>query len=335
MAARPTDWPAALERIWPIPADHRDAQVDRVAALDMLRCGETALDELVAAGLPADDRDGGQYFDRFDLFNLALASGSGTSVPERAIRYALRWMQGGPPTWVQPLHWTFDIELQCPAGSCPADAAGEPSWWHARLDPEHGGGALTEFATTPPGRLRADERIELAGVGPVALRGSLTTRGELMQLVSPTLRALTDDFLAAGYAWGRMPELLQREYDRVVAAGMAPCISASLYLQREFRRAGYDARTRRGWLLGMLDLAHSWIEVVDDDGVVKVVDPVFSRLVEHADRPHPELARAVLGSRVNRLLPAAIPADGDMVGHRCGGRHSTPLRRTVIRRTAA
>ena len=120
----------------------------------------------------------------------------------------------------------------------------------------------------------------------------------------------------------------------MISAGVAPCISASLFLQREFQHAGYVALTRRGWLLGMLDLAHSWTEGVDDDGLRKVVDPTFTRLAEHADRPHPDLARAVIGTRVNRVLPAAIAADGEMVAHACHGRACMPVRRTVIRRTA-
>ena len=85
----------------------------------------------------------------------------------------------------------------------------------------------------------------------------------------------------------------------------------------------------------MLDLAHSWVEVVDDDGVLKAVDPIFLRLADHAEDPHPELAAGCIGSRLNRLLPASIPADGTMVSHRCGGRESTPVRRTVIRRARA
>jgi hypothetical protein len=323
-------WLKALAGFWPIPPAFSDPQVNRVAALDLLRCGEPVLDELVASGLPMVERAGGQYFDRFDLFNLALASRTHTSVPERAIRYALRWMSGGPETWTAPLHWSFDIELSCPvAGGCDPGA----TWSHAQLGPEVAGGTMTEFGTRPDAAI-ADGRVRFTGPGPVRLSGSLITRGRLGRLHSPQLQAIVTEFLAGDYAWVRMPERLQRDYRQVMAAGVAPCISASLYLQREFEQAGYPALTRRGWLLGMLDLAHSWIEVVDDDGERKVVDPIFARLAEHAERPHPELAGAVLGSRINRVLPAAIPADGDMVSHTCHGLDTEPVRRTVIRRIA-
>jgi len=324
-------WLAALAQLYAIPDDYRDAVVDRVAALDMLRCGEPVLDELIRAGLPVTERGGEQFFDRYDLFNLALASGSGTSVPERAIRYALRWMHGGPETWIQRLDWTFAIELACPLPDCQAD----PVWSHARLAPEAVAGELLDWQTVPAGSEISADRVHFTGPAPVGLSGRLVTRGELMTLRSPRLRAIVEGFLDADYTWVRMPERLQCEYERVMAAGVGPCISASLFLQREFQAAGYPALTRRGWLLGMLDLAHSWIEVVDDDGVRKVIDPIFARLVEHADQPHPDLASAVIGSRVNRLLPAAIPADGHMVTHRCGGQDRLPVRRTVIRRATA
>ena len=191
-------WLDALAELWPIPTEFRDAQVDRIVALDMLRCGEAVLAELVAAGLPCIERHGTQFFDRYDLFNLALASGSGTSVPERAICYALRWMSGGPETWIAPLRWTFDIELDCPAGDCGSDAR----WSHARLQPEAAGGELVGFVTKPDAELSAD-RVVFTGRGPVQLSGSLVTRGEFGTLVSSRLRAIVDYFLAEVLAWVR------------------------------------------------------------------------------------------------------------------------------------
>ena len=53
--------------------------------MEMLRCGPDTLDGLVRAGLPCGGVPGAELFDRYDLFNLALLSGSGASVPERAI----------------------------------------------------------------------------------------------------------------------------------------------------------------------------------------------------------------------------------------------------------
>lgn len=323
-------WLAALDGLFTVPADFRNENVDRVAALDMLRCGEATLDALIAAGLPCRGEPGAEWFDRFDLFNLALRSKSTVSVPERAIRYALRWMHGDPHTWIEPIRWSFDIELRCPLPEC----GEQPEWWHSRLDLESFETELLDWQTNPATATTVDDAVHFCGPGPVGMRGQLVTRGKLMTLRSPVLQSITDEFLAANYPWIRMPERLQYDYQRVMAAGAAPCITASLFLQSQYQAAGYQAITRRGWLLGMLDLAHSWVEVVDDDGVRKAVDPIFVRLADHAENPHPQLAAGCIGSRLNRLLPTAIPADGQMVSHRCGGRTSIPTRRTIIRRTS-
>jgi hypothetical protein len=108
-----------------------------------------------------------------------------------------------------------------------------------------------------------------------------------------------------------------------------------VYLEKRFREAGYEANTRGGWILGMLDLAHSWIEVVDDDGLVKPIDAVFERLSLHSETPHPELPSACLGSRLNRLLPAAIPAGVPAAIHTVDGKSHPATTRTVIRRVGA
>ncbi|MGW1838140.1 hypothetical protein [Streptomyces sp. BBFR2] len=324
-------WLTALDGLYAVPEDHRVGYFDRTAALDTLRCGEKTLDALIAAGLPTTGAPGDEWFDRFDLFNLALASGSGQSVPEKAIAYALRWMHGGPETWTARLDWNFVVNLSCPREVCGAG----PEWTHARMLPEAVGGALHSWQVEPAGAEITGDVLRHTGPGPLRFSGHVSTSGALMDLRSPKLRSIVDDFFALGHRWVRLPEPLQWEYERVLSAGVSPCISASLFLQKEFEAAGYRAFTRRGWLLGMLDLAHSWVEVTDDDGVTKPVDPIFTWLTAYAAKPHPGLAEASIGSRMNRLLPAAMAADGLMATHRCGGEAVTPHRRTTIRRTAS
>ena len=321
-------WLAALATIFLIPGDHHMPYFDRVGALDTLRVEESTLDALIAAGLTCTGEPGQEWFDRYDLFNLSLASGSGKSVPETAIRYALRWMNGGPQTWFEPLDWKFEIDLECPHERCGA----EPEFTHASMLPEAIGGEMLRWQTSPDGAVEQDQRIRRTGPGPLHFSGEVRTTGRRGRLVSPALRGIVDDFFATGYRWVRMPEPLQWEYQRVLGQGVAPCISASLLLAERFAAAGYETFTRRGWLLGMLDLAHSWLEVVDDDGELKPVDPIFTWLTEYAPNPHPELAEASIGSRLNRLLPAAMSADGRMATHTCDGRLVDPRRRTVIRR---
>ncbi len=324
-------WLAALEGLYQVPADFRVGYFDRAGAVELLHCGEEVFDALLAAGLEHTGGPGEELFDRYDLFNLALASGSGLSVPEKAIRYALRWMNQGPESWTGPIDWSFSVSVQCPHEACGAD----PSFTHVRIRPDLVGGEVRSWAVEPEGVREAEGRLRLDGPGPLSLSAALTTRGRLDELVSPVLRRIVADFRDAGYRWVRVPERLQWDYERMLAAGVAPCISASLFLAGEFEKAGFRAFARRGWLLGILDLAHSWVEVEDEDGVVKPVDPIVGQLSGYADRPHPRFAQAALGSWLNRQLPAELAADGSMVTHRCGGRESEPRRTTIIRRTSA
>jgi hypothetical protein len=323
-------WHDSLAGLYAVPAPHRVADIDRAQALEMLRCGPRILDELVASGLSHSDGPQGTMFDRHDLINLALHSGSGQSMPERAVRYALRWMREDPQTWASPLEWTFDIELSCPRHE---DCAGE--FRHTRLMPEVNGGELRDWTCERPMRLDEHELTMLAP-GRARWHGRLRTVGRLMELRSPQLRAITQDFLDAEYRWARLPKAVQADYQTVMAHGVAPCVTASLFLEREYRAAGYEARSRSGWILGMLDLVHAWVEVLDDDGTVKSVDVVFDRLSRHAEAAHPALARTALGSRVNRVLPTAADAGTVHMGHTCDdGQTTSPSVRTVIRRQGA
>ncbi|MFG1999260.1 hypothetical protein ACGFNU_08955 [Spirillospora sp. NPDC048911] len=324
-------WLGALQRLFTIPAEYREEVVSRAGALEMLRCGDGVLDALIAAGLPCGGPPGAELFDRYDLFNLALASGSGASVPERSIEFALRWMNGEPGSWFQPLEWRFSVELECPR---PDGCGDDPRWRLATPRPEEFDGAVLTLETSPGDAGRGPDWITARGSTGLGVRGRLRTRGRPGTLRSPVIREIVEDFMAAGRRWARMPEALQCEDERVLAHGVAPCISASLHLERLFRAAGLESVTRRGWILGMLDLAHAWVEVVDEDGVRKPIDPIFVLLSEYARAPHPGFAEACRGSRVNRLLPTGLPAGSLLAHHSCGGDEHVPVRRTVIRRAA-
>jgi hypothetical protein len=324
-------WLAALSRLYPVPAGYRSPLLSVTEAADVLRCGTEAFTELLAAGLPCDEGPDGPLFDRDDLTNLALDAGTGESRPERAVRYALRWMREDPRGWATPLSWSFSVTMAAPAGS----PAGSPeSWSHTRFLPELGGGLIEDWQSTPGVRI-TPAHFEFDGPGPVSFSGHIKTAGKVQELVSPTLRKLTSEFLGQRYRWVRLPEACQHDYEPLLARGVAPCVAASTFLAKEFRAAGYDARTRGGWILGMLDLAHSWVEVVDDDGVVKPVDAVLERLSGLADSPHPDLADACLGSRINRMLPAAMPAGAPESRHHTAGTSRPAITRTVIRRVGA
>jgi hypothetical protein len=321
-------WLRSLAMIYLVPGPYREPRLDAGEAQAILRCGPEVFAELVAAGLPAADGPDGLLFDRHDLIHLALNSGSGRSMPERALRFALRWMREPPSSWTRPLAWDFSIELR-------AEASDEDSSWsYTRFLPELTGGLIETWESSTAVRL-TPELFVFGGPGPIRFGGRLRTAGTLQELRSPALREITGGFLAAGYRWAKLPRTCQYDYESIMAAGFAPCVAASAYLEREFRSAGYQAETRGGWILGMLDLSHSWVEVVDDDGQVKQIDPVFERLSRFAADPHPDLARACLGSRLNRLLPAAIPAGEPEAVHTNAGT-STPVDSgIVIRRVGA
>jgi PAS domain-containing protein len=314
--------------LYPVPAPYREPRLDADEARSILRCGPEVFAELVAAGLPATEGPDGLLFDRHDLINLALHAGSGRSMPERALRFALRWMRDDPSSWTKPLAWDFSIELRAEG------AAESSSWSHPRFLPELTGGMIETWESSTAVRL-TPELFVFGGPGPIGFSGRMRTAGTLQELRSPVLREITEGFLAAGYRWAKLPKTCQYDYEPIMAAGFAPCVAASVYLEKEFRSAGYQTETRGGWILGMLDLSHSWVEVVDDDGRVKQIDPVFERLSRFAADPHPGLARACLGSRLNRLLPAAIPAGEPEAIHTNAGASTPADISIVIRRVGA
>jgi hypothetical protein len=330
LTALSTPWRTALGLLYAVPDPHRQATIDRREALEILHCDPDTLTALVEAGLPADGdgRGEGPLFDRHDLINLALNTGTGQTGPERALRYALRWMNEDPRSWQNPLDWTFDIELSCPD---PEGCTAAGQWTHARLMPERSGGAITEWTAEPAERTDGDQLL-FTGPGPVRLAGRMRTVGRLMELKSPQLRSITQDFVDAGYRWARLPKGVQADYRTVMANGYAPCVTASMFLAEQYRAAGYQAVTRSGWILGMLDLGHAWVEVIDDDGEEKAVDAVFHLLARLTGAYHPDLPSAAIGSRINRILPAGADAGRPLAEHACRGRHRIPDIRTVIRR---
>ncbi len=320
-------WLASLATLFVIPEEYRDERFDRAAAAELLGCGEKLLDTLIANGLPHGGETGDERFDRFDLVNLALYSGVGTSVPEKATRYALRWMHESPESLYTAKRWDFSIKLSCAAQ---AGCGDDPQWTIARPVPELQGGSVESL--TLNGRNARSEHLDLVSEGPegLAFEAVLISDGTRQEIVSPVLREILTQF-ATDYRWVRMPEPLQWRTDLVLPQKAAPCIASCLELVEQCRAAGFEARTRRGWILGMLDLAHSWLEVVDSDGVLKMVDPAFMILAaDHAERPHPDFRGACLGSRLNRLLPTEHHADQPVLGHTCGGTWSAPNQKTMI-----
>ncbi|MFP8961048.1 hypothetical protein ACLIYP_10895 [Streptomyces nanhaiensis] len=327
-------WLESLRNLLVIPPELRDEWMDRAGALELLQCGPEILDELLRNGLPHGGEPGAERFDRFDLVNLALYSGSGTSVPEKTMRYALRWMHADPRTLFRPQRWDYSVALSPPAADAEADPA-RMEWNLATPHPERHGGWTESLTVGPEGAVLGEKDITARGTTGLTASGVLVTSGEHREIRSRQLRDIVTSFGPDRFRWGRMPEELQWRKDVVLSQGYAPCISVCLELAERCRAAGFEARTRRGWIMGMLDLAHSWLEVVDEDGLIKTVDPAFVILADHhAEAAHPKIADAFTGSLLNRLLPTEHHADEPVNGYRRDGRFGHPRHQTDIQLSA-
>lgn len=320
-------WFESLAELVPVPPAYRTATADRRAVQELLGCEAELLSELVARGLPCSGPAGDERFDPHDVFNLALHSRSGRSVPERAFHFALRWMGDPTARMLEPRLWTYSLELRCGrSGGCGADSR----WLSARPLPELYGGALHELSVDGSEAEATTAEIEVAGAPTMAVNATVETRGDRRELASQRLRELVDEFTSSGLRWVKAPAALHHRPDLLLPNGVATCVAASLHLAGCFEEEGFRARTRRGWVLGMLDLVHAWVEVEDVDGQTKVIDPIFALLSSLVRDPNPELGELCMGSPINRLLPTDRSAREPLEQHWCEGQEAEIDRRTTI-----
>jgi Transglutaminase-like superfamily len=322
-------WLDALARSYFVPAEFQAHETSRQEALNLLCCGDDVLDQLIEAGLPCSGEPGAELFDWHDLHNLGLYSGSGNSLPERCIRLAMRWMEKPPESWLGSARWDFRAALGC---GRPHRGQPPPRWRIARPAPEvHGGEIVGALAASSPDAVIGEGYVEGTGEE-FALAATIHTRGRSGVIRSRRLREILSEYAGADYRWVRLPQELQKQPSRVLSQGVSPCISVSLDLAAKCRGEGFAARTRIGWILGLLDLRHAWLEVVDEDGAWKTVDPVFAKLSAFADRPHPQFQSSCLGSTINRLLPTANEASDPLFAHFCSGNQVEPRKSVKIRK---
>jgi hypothetical protein len=320
-------WFESLECLFPIPAPYRREEVGRAGALDVLGCDDDLLTELVRRGLPCAGEPGAELFDQNDLFNLALYSGSGRSVPERAFRFALRWMRDSPASLLAPRLWSFSLESRCgESGGCGTDGR----WEFALPAPELFEGAMYDLAIDPAGARAEGGTLECEHASAIRASGTVETRGEELRIVSPRLRRLIAEALSPPPRWIKVPEPLHAQPSLLLPSGVGTCAALSIQLERLCGEAGFEARTRQGWVLGMLDLVHAWLEVVDDDGRTKIVDPIFRLFFALTPAAHDAFGELCMGSRTNRLLPMQRHAGEPAERHWCRGGESATRRRTTI-----
>ena len=273
-----------------IPREHHVPDTDRATAAQLLGCDDRDLDALVDSGLTVS----GDRFDGRDLFNLGLHSGTGRTVPEQAFAFSLRWMRGSADALLSPRTLGFTLTADC---ACADVALAVP-----RVD--RYGGTVTPAPSHDVVRASS-------------IAATIRTEGRAAPLRSPVLRGLVEEFAGLGVRWVKLPDALREDESLVTTHRVATCESASRWFARRCRDAGYAATTRIGWVVGMLDLVHAWVEVTDDDGETKVVDLVFALFAAGVPGANPLLTDPAVALRTNRLVPTALEVGGRVARHDC------------------
>ncbi|MBB4905755.1 hypothetical protein [Actinophytocola algeriensis] len=280
----------SLDGMYLIPPEHHVPDTDRATAAELLGCDDRAIDALVHDGLTVS----GDRFDGRDLFNLGLHSGTGRTVPEQAFAFSLRWMRASADALLSPRTLGFTLTADC---ACADVTLAVPR-------PDRYGGAVT------PAPSRDVVRAS-------TVTATIRTEGRAAPLRSPVLRGLVEEFAGLGVRWVKLPDALRDDETLVTSHRVATCESASRWLALRCRAAGYAATTRIGWVVGMLDLVHAWVEVTDDDGETKIVDPVFALFAAGVAGANPLLTDPAVALRTNRLVPTALEVGGRVAHHGC------------------
>ncbi|MEW5626600.1 hypothetical protein AB1388_08530 [Streptomyces hydrogenans] len=304
-------WLDALHRIVPTPDRYLRFDTDRDSALAVMRCSPEVLDRLMEAGLRHRTEGDRVLFDDSDIRNVAAASGSGGSVLELVQRYLFRFAVSDPSEWTDARAWAIRN-----LGACPDDPGCREPWQFAPLAAgDFAGRSWDERVTDGPVDARG---ATVDGHPPLAeFTATVRTVGAVRRvrdpLVRDTFHTSLQEMRTGRMYYQAMPTELRNDPEAARANGTANCISVSLHLERVFTDAGLEARTRKGYLMGILGSDHSWVEV-REDGEWKVVDPVFA-LLGLRQGASEEFVEFCLGSVPNRLVPCDCPADLETVRH--------------------
>lgn len=303
-----TRWVPALEGLRTVPAQYRKPTLSLRAAARELGCGQELLESLVGAGMPALDTSDGLRFDYHDVMNLGLRAGAGRSTAELGERQCIRRMaSGSPASWAEERTWHLRLSASCDGAGCP-----EPRPAVLSPAPHLLGGSI-------------DQQTEMAS-GEQQL--TVLTMGSRKQPRRPTVLAIFNDMLSAlrsgRYQYGWVPRELSADYPASVAHGLVNCVVAADLMRDWAVSAGLQARARKGLLLGVVSVEHSWVEVLDDDQWV-VLDPVLAFLATRHPGCQPEYTDFCRGSIHHRMLAWAGDLHQPLVDHRCRAGGTTAL----------
>ncbi|WAZ22910.1 transglutaminase domain-containing protein [Streptomyces cinnabarinus] len=315
------NWLPAVERLVPVPAEFRVATLAHQEAARELAIDEGVLENLVGAGFPAEDTPDGLRYDYHDVMNLGLQSGLGRSLAELGERQCMRLAAGQPESWLTERVTRLRLTAACSAAGCtscvtvPAPAEPAPKLYEGRL---------TEWAREEAGSMVA----------------TVTTRGHRDAPRTGAVRRIHDDLLdrlvSGEYQYGWVPEALRARPAAAIEHRTVDCVVAAWQMQRWAEEAGVRARTRRGFLLGLVGVEHAWTEVFEE-GRWLLLDPVLGYLGSRHRATHPEFADFTRGSVHNRLLAWDRSVDESLADHDCvaGGHVRVDCRQIPAARTPA
>lgn len=308
----------------------REGTLDRADALRMLRCSPEVFDRLVAAGLSAAVERGEPRFDRMDLFNLGLYSGSGRSLPELAIGFLARVAREGVEAWTQPRRWRAEVELRCPRG----EGCAGGGWRFGRPSPELLGGTLVDL-DLPPGCEADDREVRSPGPGrSFDFAAELISRGRALEVRAGALR---DAYLETvdRFRFQITPRGLKHSAEQVRQRGATDCDGLGMVLAEACERAGHEARLESGFMLGPFGFGHhSWVRVRDADGEWKALDPALPMVAALGGGDTDAFREFCCGSELNRITACTAP-DGYLAHHRCGEEELAPELVIKVRALAA
>ncbi|WP_431947433.1 hypothetical protein [Micromonospora marina] len=303
------DWSAVLSRVVLVDDANRQPAVPAAEARAMLRLAPDELDRLTAAGLPGAGSGEDRRYDFRDLYNIGIYTGNGKSRPEQAMKVMMRFASRPVEELLSRRRWTIRI-----TGSCAACRDGDATGtWQVQVP-----------VASPAGGRGLSWRVRTRSEGPaeqqpdLLVEGTVETAGVLHRIVSPAIRAVIDEFLGQAPRWHLLTQKQWADAERFHRLGVTDCVIANLYLADRLRAIGVEARTRCGWMTGIVDVSHGWLEVRDEDGILKAVDvilPALARLLNPCSEPYLSMP---LGSLINRVIPADCAADQALVVHKHG-----------------
>lgn len=297
----PGVWDRATAIVRRIPASHRGESIPAARARAVLRCRADDVDELVRCGWSTGtDGAGAPLFDGDEILSLGLHSGGGRSLPELGSHLVAEMSRAGVAELTRPRRWT--VVVTGTVRPCPACAA-------------EGGVARIADVTAVQG-WTGWQPDPAAPVAHPRWRGTATIRGGVEVLRNAAARA-AHDTVVSGFSYQFLPAAAQRDPALLERLRVVDCVGAAHLLVAWLAPQGLSVRVRYGLLMyPMGSGTHAWVEIVDDDGRRKRLDPTLVMMTPPpAGSVLPDL---VGGSTLNTILPLADDT-GTVVRRACCG----------------